>query len=138
MNKVVIFFLFILCAIGLHAQETLKADTPKIICKLKVGNTIEFDTKSIKLIKVYGDSRCPSDATCIWAGEVKATVEIYESNTLTATKELIFGAKNINPNQIKELLITDKKTVFGHNINPYPSSKTQIDPKEYYIELLVK
>ncbi len=138
MKKVIIFFLFITSVIGLHAQETLKGDTPKIIGKLKVGNSIEFDTKSIKLIKVYEDSRCPSDATCIWAGEVKASIEIYESNSLTAKKELVFGPKNINPNQMEELLVLDKKTVFGYNISPYPTSETRIDPKEYYLELVVK
>jgi hypothetical protein len=138
MKKTIFLILFVIPFVSLLAQDSTKVDPPKIITKLKVGNTVNFNTKSIKFLKVVEDSRCPSDVTCIWAGQVKIVIGIYKDELLIKEKELLFGANNINSDHIKEVLKIDQKTVYSYNISPYPSAKTPIIPSEYYLELLIK
>ncbi|WP_024769988.1 hypothetical protein [Aquimarina macrocephali] len=138
MKKIIFLILFIIPFVSLLAQDSTKVNPPKIITKLKVGNTVNFNTTSIKFLKVIEDSRCPSDVTCIWAGQVKIAIGIYKSEVLIEEKELLFGTDGINPNHIKEVLKIDQKTVYSYNISPYPSAKTPIIPSEYYLQLLIK
>ncbi len=138
MKKTIFLILFVIPFVSLLAQDSTKVDPPKIITKLKVGNTVDFNTKSIKFLKIVEDSRCPSDVTCIWAGQVKIVIGIYNGEILIEEKELIFGADGISPNHIKEVFKIDQKTVYSYNISPYPSAKTPIIPSEYYLELLVE
>src|SRR5437879_4848718 len=50
--------------------------------QLKVNQTspLESDGIKVKLLNVTADSRCPSDVTCIWQGEVKISVNIIRNN----------------------------------------------------------
>ncbi|WP_108867892.1 hypothetical protein [Aquimarina aquimarini] len=138
MKKIILSIWFILPFIVAYGQNSAEIETPKIITKLKIGNTANFGDKSIKFIKVTEDSRCPTDMMCVWAGEAKIIIAIYKGNTLIEEKKLVFGDQNINPDQIKELLTTPQKTIFGYKISPYPSSKTPITSSEYYLELLLQ
>ncbi len=138
MNTIITILLFITPFVFINAQDTTKVDAPKIICKLKAGNTIEFDSKSLKFVKVIEDSRCPSGVDCMWAGEVKILIGFYENNSLIEEKEFVFSGKAGTPNDLKEIMLLDKKTVYGYSISPYPSSENTIDPSAYSLELIVK
>jgi len=46
----------------------------------------------------FDDSRCPEGVTCIWAGEVSATVEVYNNKQFVEEKTMIFNAKNREEN----------------------------------------
>jgi hypothetical protein len=39
---------------------------------------IEGASLSVRFVAVTEDSRCPSDTTCVWAGEVEVKLEILE------------------------------------------------------------
>ncbi len=138
MKNIITFLFFGSLFVFANAQDSAKVDTPKIISKLKVGNTVSFNSKSLKFIKLIEDSRCPSDVTCFWPGEAKIKIGIYEGSKLLEEKELVFGAKAIHPENIKEVLVSNDKTVYGYTISPYPTYESPIDPKEYYLEFLVK
>ncbi|WP_106792900.1 hypothetical protein [Aquimarina sp. Aq78] len=138
MKKIIFLILFIIPFVSLLAQDSTKVNPPKIITKLKVGNTVNFNTASIEFLRVIEDSRCPSDVTCIWAGQVKIVIGIYKDEALIEEKELLFGVNGIDPNHIKEVLKIGQKTVYSYNISPYPSAKTPIIPSEYYLQLLIK
>jgi hypothetical protein len=45
---------------------------------IKVGQTESINSENIKikLLEVTNDSRCASDVVCIWAGEVKAVLNV--------------------------------------------------------------
>ncbi|WP_148639302.1 hypothetical protein [Aquimarina longa] len=137
--KKIIFILFLsIPFIALYAQDSIATTPPKIITKLKIGNTATFDTKSIKIIKLIGDSRCPVDATCIWEGEVTLLVGLYENDALKEEKELVFSSKNINPDHLEKLLTSGQKTIYAHSISPQASTEESIDSYEYYLNLLVR
>ncbi len=137
--KQLIYLLLVLSPLLIQAQDAAeKVKTPQIITKLKMGNSITFGTKSIEFIKVTEDSRCPSDVSCVWAGQAKVLVNFYEKDMLLEEKEIIIGANTITPDTTKELFKSGEKSVHGYNLSPYPSSNRKIDPSEYFLELLVK
>ncbi len=138
MRTLLVLFLIFGCIHCVSAQDSMQVETPKIISKLKVGNTVKFNSKSIKFIKVLEDSRCPSDVDCMWAGEIKISLGIYDKNILIEEKEFVFGAQAINPENTTVLLKTDKKTILGYTVSPYPSSDKPINPTAYYLEFLMK
>ena len=85
------------------------------------GLTVEF-------IRVVDDSRCPSDVTCVWAGEVKVQVA-----TRTGTAEPV-------QHEIKagESATVGAFRVAVVNVQPVPVSTRQIPPEEYRVTLKVE
>jgi len=137
--KQLIYMLLLLSPIYLQAQElTEKTEKSEAITKLKTADIVSFDTKSIQFIKVIDDSRCPSNTTCFWGGQAKVLIGLYENNALIEEKEIIIGAKGISPDNPEKLFQTNKKVIYGYNLNPYPSDNNSINPADYYLELLVK
>ncbi|MFD2563800.1 hypothetical protein [Aquimarina rubra] len=137
--KRLIYILLLLSPLYIKAQDkSEKVKPPQIITKLKPGKTINFKDSSVKFLKVLEDSRCPTDVNCVWAGQAKVLIGIYENNTLLEEKEIIIGAKGIRPTSPKEILKSGDKFVYGYNLSPYPSGSKKTDPTDYYLELLVK
>src|SRR4051794_18467651 len=52
---------------------------------------IEGASISVRFVAVTEDSRCPSDTTCVWAGEVRAKIEILEHARAPRPLELKSG-----------------------------------------------
>jgi hypothetical protein len=86
----------------------------------------------IKFVNVTEDSRCPSDVTCIWEGQVSVLVDLtgasdgksFGNFTLT-----IRGAGGAGDN-------SSARTVDGYllrlvDVQPYPVSTQKISPSEY-------
>ncbi|MDH7447422.1 hypothetical protein [Aquimarina sp. 2201CG14-23] len=136
--KNLIYVILIIAPIYIQAQDSTKVETPTIITKLKAGNSLDFESKSIKFIQVVEDSRCPSDVTCVWAGQAKVLIGLYENNILLEEKEIVMGAKAITPTNSKILFKSGTQSIYGYHLSPYPSSSQKIDPSDYYLELLVK
>lgn len=76
------------------------------------------------------DSRCPSDVTCVWAGQAKTNLAVQISgNTNILTLTSTAGG-------------TDSKSLGNYQIqlvkvNPYPTSKTTIKLSDYVLTLKV-
>ena len=139
MIKSIIFPLIILLfQVSLSAQDSTNTESPKIISKLKLGSVIEFDSKSIKFVKVMEDSRCPTGVSCMWEGQAKVQIELYENGKLLETKELIFGKTNINPKKQELVMTKGDKTVYAYTISPYPVNQQPIPEENYYLELIIK
>ena len=84
--------------------------------KLHLGQTISTDDLKFTFLDV-DDSRCPSDATCVWAGQVTATIRI-ENQTHT---------------KIIDFMPSDSYTFFSPyktillDVSPYPTSTEKPD-----------
>jgi hypothetical protein len=50
---------------------------PRMPNSARMGHSIRIDGLRIIPLKILTDSRCPMNARCIWAGEVKLRVAIY-------------------------------------------------------------
>ncbi|MFC7774704.1 lipoprotein [Flavobacterium sp. GCM10027622] len=94
--------------------------------------------KEIVLVKVINDSRCPQGVQCIWAGEITFEAAAFENGKLIEQTQL-----TITPNKEKQVIewfvkhLPESKTPLKEiGISPYPKQDQQIDPKDYYIQLI--
>lgn len=127
------FFLFVTGVF--YAQNTSKnVKSPKIVCPVKLGESIGFGNKSVKFVKVLSDSRCPVDVTCVWAGEAKVLIEIYDGEKLLETKEVV-----ISPTSGTIPLFSLERISVGiDGLAPYPNSKTPEANKKYILNLILR
>jgi hypothetical protein len=83
----------------------------------------------ICLDTVLSDSRCPTGAQCIWAGEARARFKIEKLNNSPVYIDLKEGAK--------DTLVSGYKFSFI-KLLPYPSLRYQIKPQEYKAKIVVR
>ena len=108
-----------------EATSTKPVVYPYGKASVHVGGTIMFPLSSLKLIRVFEDSRCPSEVTCIWAGTVKA--EVLYTN---------FGGGAIT--KIIELNTTEsveKGSIRMVSVIPSPQQGTPILQKDYVVTM---
>lgn len=109
------------------------AHPPTIVVKAPMGKRITMGDYSIELKKIV-DSRCPADVTCVWAGNVKATVDTFLNGELISTKEITLDAKRSAIN----LFDTDEVTLTPHSVTPYPkTSLGKIAQEDYVLNLVM-
>ncbi len=103
--------------------------------KLHIGQTMMIEPVGIAInfVKVVQDSRCPSDVTCVWQGEVTILVNITNSKKIAGSFNLTsrageddLGAKTFDRYRIKLL-----------QVEPYPISAKKIEPIDYTATLIV-
>lgn len=113
-----------------------------IIAGLEFGREFSFQNKAILFKKVISDSRCPTNVTCIWAGEVKILIGIIENGK--EVEEKIISLKNgdntessENINQIILNFKDSEKPYYLNalNIYPYPTASRKIEDSEYCLQL---
>jgi hypothetical protein len=93
---------------------------------LKVGETVKFSDSSVKLTRVFDDSRCPTGVTCIWAGTVNIEVEIFDGSV--TTKQVINLGKSVK---------TKNQNISFVSATPYPKQDVSVLEKDYVITLEV-
>ncbi|MFV8225250.1 hypothetical protein [Christiangramia aquimixticola] len=103
----------------------------EILCP---GEQIQIGNRSIKFRQVISDSRCPVDdgVTCIWAGEVKVLLEVFEMNKSIGNLEF---SKNAS---LKDFFKSaHKMEVKVMEVFPAPRLNQKIAPEEYRISFRV-
>lgn len=133
--KYLILFGFLIFSISLSAQD--KEATRMYSSVLQSGEQLSFGDKSIRFKEVVSDSRCPKDVTCVWAGEAKVLIEIFEKGKLTSEKVVV-----INPNIIDKtpLQFSSGKGIYSLSaigLFPYPCTNSKQDKTNYRLELQV-
>jgi hypothetical protein len=98
------------------------------------GDQLKLGSSSVKFIKVISDSRCPQGnaVTCIWAGEVKVLVEIFENGKLKGEEFIVGSGGSINGSFLEEGI-----DIQGFTVTPYPKVNRKILPEEYTLELKI-
>lgn len=100
MRKILPFLLLILAFAGFVQAKSQTDDRVKIkVREQKVVNK----QLSIKFVEMVGDSRCPADLRCVWAGNAKIKVElsgrgkprIFELNTGIKPQSISYGGYEI-------------------------------------------
>ena len=83
-----LFFASILtCCATSHGQSVTARVGEEVT--LGIGSTVTLDRAlQIHVASVSEDSRCPSDATCVWAGQLKFLLSVT-SNGKSSTLELM-------------------------------------------------
>ena len=130
MKKILLIcILFVLAEV--KAQENA-SETPVILTKIAEGEQTTFEGITLKFINVLSDSRCPKDVNCIRAGEAIIAVEIYEGSKKVSEKTIQFEG-NWMLQASKILFENDQVQIIGKNLTPYPTSKTKVNERDYYL-----
>ncbi len=114
-----------------NANEVVEANLDEEFI-LPVGAVVDIAAANLRIefVEVVSDSRCPSGAKCIWAGEASCLLKITQSG-LTYEKVLTQPGLSAPP--------TD--TFAGYEVTfdllPYPEVGKSIDAKDYQLTLMV-
>lgn len=100
---------------------------------LSVGQsaTIEGENISITFVEVVSDSRCPTGATCIWAGEASCLIEFTDSES--RYRKVLTEPGSSSP---PEASITSYEIEF--TLLPYPELGKETATKDYRLQLTVR
>lgn len=133
--KYLILFGFFIFSISVSAQE--KEATRIYNSVLQGGEQLVFGDKSIRFKEVISDSRCPKDVTCVWAGEAKVLIEIFE-NGKRMSEKLVVISPNIT-DKIPLKFSSGKKiySISSFNLFPYPGTDSKKEGMNYRLELQV-
>jgi hypothetical protein len=107
---------------------TLSSDGPVEI-ELRIGELVQRPDfgESIEFLSVPADSRCPSDVTCVWAGDAAIRLRI--------------GHPSFSGDTTLHTTTTPRATTIGGvrievvGLRPTPVSNLPIDPKAYRVTL---
>ena len=88
---------------------------------------LEGATMGVRFVAITEDSRCPQDTTCVWAGEVKAAIEILQRATVAKQAEL-------KPGESADAA-TYRVTLL--RVEPQPSSTARISAEGYRATLRI-
>jgi DUF971 family protein len=90
---------------------------------------------SLVLKEVLSDSRCPVGVNCIWAGEIKLVVSLYQDKKFLKEETLtISGNSNQeNTSRFAQHLQVGKRNVKSVNVLPRPKEGVKIKAKDYYM-----
>jgi len=112
-----------------RSQQTQSVDLGAEVT-LAPGATasVKATEMKVRFVAVTEDSRCPRDVTCIWAGEVKVTLEIQESPKVSSKVEIIEGASTVaGPYHVTVV-----------RVEPQPMSTARIAPQDYRATLKIE
>lgn len=123
-------FLLIFLFFGNLALAQNSAEANLFTTSLFPGQSLELDGKIIKFKQVISDSRCPSDVTCIRAGEAKVLLEVFENDRLVGEEIVIVGS-SLAENLLAEFSVKLKPLA----LMPYPAISKKIQPGDYELSL---
>jgi hypothetical protein len=83
---------------------------------------------NVEFVRVVEDSRCPSDATCVWAGEVKVQLST-RLDTAEAQQHEIVAGQHATVGEFRLVVV---------QVQPERISTREISPEEYRVTLRVE
>jgi hypothetical protein len=92
--------------------------------------SVKGENLSIKFVEVISDSRCPTGATCIWAGEASSLIEITDS--ASTYRKVLTEPGSSSPTKAD---FTGYEVMF--NLLPYPVLGKETKAKDYLLQLIV-
>ena len=114
------------------AQETTEIRSYSAV--MQQGELLNFGNRSLKFKDVISDSRCPRNVSCIWAGEAKVLVEIFENGRFLEEKILLVNSKNSALNFLSEAVAY---SISGIDLMPYPTVQSKNNKPVYSLEMRV-
>jgi hypothetical protein len=96
---------------------------------MRIGETISVGDLRLTFKSVEGDSRCPIDAVCVWAGDAEIALKIEQgSQAAVAALHTTLEPKKTEWNGYTIALVS---------VSPSRSSATAVKPADYRAQLLV-
>ncbi|MFN3489284.1 MAG: hypothetical protein ACK4YV_09125 [Emticicia sp.] len=133
MKNIIIALLLSLTACSLQETPTPEPTLASQI-ELSINTEVTFqEGVKIKITKIE-DSRCPENTTCVWAGMAKIFFAI-SANGVSKDSSIDYESK---PLKTTVDLGGQKFDVEVSNVLPYPKATTEINQKDYKVNLTVK
>lgn len=102
---------------------------------LGIGEQLQFGDRSIKFKELISDSRCPSNVTCVWAGEAKVLVEIFQNGKLCGEEVLVISGGGQGSVLLENIFAGAAYKITGFNLQPYPEAPIKRKPSDYTLSL---
>ncbi|MCP3963547.1 MAG: hypothetical protein GY719_37400 [bacterium] len=114
-------------ALGSTASEIAEI-TPGEPFRLAVGEAAALPSKdlTVRFSGVVGDSRCPSDVTCVWAGDAQVDLRLERSDDEISVSLHTHGSGEAQAFGCTLRLL---------DLRPYPKSTVDIAPEDYMATL---
>lgn len=122
------FFLF---AMPASAQEEI--EEIEYYAKTYVGEAFNFEGKSIRFKEVVSDSRCPSDVTCVWAGEAKILIEIFKNEQLVGEEIISTRSQNFSLSKFFQ----GDFSLHAIALSPYPKTSRKVKASDYHLQFKI-
>lgn len=131
--KKILFIAILIFSYSLFAQSNKDIS----FLKIKQNSCIKKKGYSLVFKDVLSDSRCPVGVSCIWAGEIKVMVAVYQDKMILKEETVTISGTNSRENiaWFSQYLPADKRNIEGINVLPYPKEGVKIKSKEYYIQI---
>ena len=102
--------------------------------ELRVGQSVSLYKRRlwIRFVAVADDSRCPSDVTCVWAGNARVQLQVSNGRT---SKTLTLNSNTAAPPPSDGSF--KGYTLKLISLNPYPRSTVRIARDRYVVKLMV-
>ncbi len=133
--KYLFLFGILICSISLTAQ--VQEENRIFNSVLQVGEQLEFGDKSIRFKEVISDSRCPKDVTCVWAGEAKVLIQIFEKGKRINDKIVVINTYAIDEIPLQFSAGGGIFSITAFKLFPYPSTASNNDTMHYTLEMQV-
>jgi hypothetical protein len=124
----------LLLSVALVACRSAGAPAPHVAglnqeIQLAQGEQAVFGQQAlnVEFIRVVTDSRCPSDATCVWAGEVKVQLST-RLDAAEAVQHEITAGQHVTVGEFRLAVV---------QVQPERISTREISPEEYRVTLRV-
>ena len=113
-----------------HATPAARLGRP---FTLNAGRQVTLGRLRIKFTAVTQDSRCPSDVTCVWAGNAAVRLDVSTNRS---------NGKSLTLNSAKGSSLANEVDYRGYKVklvglSPYPRSDQKIAAGDYVVTLLV-
>ena len=96
---------------------------------MKIGESVTLNDLRLTFRSVEGDSRCPIDAVCVWAGDAEIALKIEQAGkAAVAALHTTLDPKKTEWNGYTISLVS---------VAPSKKAATAIDPADYRAEILV-
>ncbi|HLF52502.1 hypothetical protein [Flavobacterium sp.] len=134
MKNILLAFLLIFSA-SLFAQNTEQENIKYV--KITQKKCIKKKGYHLVLKEVLSDSRCPEGVTCVWAGDVKVIISLYQNRKFIEDKTITVSSVHLQENidWFSNYLPSNQKKIKSIGVLPYPKNGSQIDLKDYYIKI---
>ena len=125
-------FIFLIFSFSVMGQET--SETRSYSAVVQQGELLNLGNRSLRFKEVISDSRCPKNVTCIWAGEAKVLVEIFENGRFLEQKVLLVNSKGSSLNFLSEAVAYSISEI---DLMPYPTVQSKNITPDYILEIRV-
>jgi hypothetical protein len=133
--KYLFLFGILICSISLSAQ--VQEENRIFNSVLKGGEQLEFGDKSIRFKEVISDSRCPKGVTCVWAGEAKVLIQIFEKGKLLNEKQVVINSTTLDKIPLQFSPGGGIYSITAFMLFPYPSTASKKNTMDYTLEMQV-